>query len=359
MMPLAAVLDLARWAPSGDNTQPWRFAVDSSDRLTVFGHDTRTHCVYDLDGHPSQISLGALFETITLAATRFGLAVQIARREGSPDERPEFDVRFSNWSGLVEDPLVAHIPERRVHRRPLRLRRLSASEKSALERAVGKDFALIWFEGWPARARVAWLNFTAAKIRLTMPEAYRVHRDVIDWGTRSSVDRVPDAALGASAPTLMLMRWAMASWQRIAILNRCFAGTLAPRLELDLVPGLACAAHCVLVAERIPATVDDYIAVGRALQRFWLTATSLTLQFQPEYTPLIFARYAREGRHFTAIAPAIERAQATREALERLLGADVADRAVFMGRIGAGHPAQARSLRLPLEQLLTNGDQKL
>jgi hypothetical protein len=359
MMPLTAVLDLARWAPSGDNTQPWRFAVHGSDRLTVFGHDTRTHCVYDLDGHPSQISIGALLETISLAATRFGLATQSARSSDSPDERPVFELRFQSRPGLAEDPLVAHISQRRVHRRPLRLRRLSTAEKSALQRAVGEGFALIWFEGWIARARMAWLNFTAAKIRLTMPEAYRVHRDVIEWGAQSSADRVPDAALGASAPTLMLMRWAMVSWRRVAILNRFFAGTVAPRLELDLIPGLACAAHCVLVAERAPTTVDDYVAVGRALQRFWLTATSLSLQFQPEYTPLIFARYAREGRHFTTASPATERARATREALERLLGADVAERAVFMGRIGAGRPARARSLRLPLEHLLSSRDQKL
>ena len=209
------------------------------------------------------------------------------------------------------------------------------------------------------RAVAAFLNFTAAKIRLTTPEAYRVHRDVIEWSARSSADRVPDAALGASAPTLTLMRWAMASWRRIAILNRFFAGTLAPRLELDLVPGIACAAHCVLIAERAPKTVDDYVAAGRALQRFWLTATSLSLQFQPEYTPLIFARYAREGRYFTAVAPAVRRAQATGMALKRLLGTDFAERAVFMGRIGAGRPAQARSLRLPLEHLFASGDQKL
>ncbi|MEO8566569.1 MAG: thiamine biosynthesis protein ThiF, partial [Betaproteobacteria bacterium] len=140
MMPVDAVLDLARWAPSGDNTQPWRFAVESSDTLTVFGHDTRAHCVYDLDGHPSQISVGALLETIALASTRFGLATKIRRREGSPDTRPVFDVRFQRQPGLAEDPLVAHIPTRRVHRRPLSMRRLSAREKSDLERAVGGDF---------------------------------------------------------------------------------------------------------------------------------------------------------------------------------------------------------------------------
>jgi hypothetical protein len=352
MSSLVEILDLARWAPSGDNTQPWRFAIDAPDRITVFGHDTRAHCVYDLDGHPSQISLGALLESIALAATRFGLGTTVTRREGSPDERPVFDVLLRRENGLAEDALVAYIRERRVQRRPLRLRRLSEIERQALERAVEPDFRLIWFEGWSGRARIAWLNFASAKIRLTLPEAYQVHRDVIDWGVRVSEDRIPSAALGASTPTLILMRWAMASWKRIDFLNRYFAGTLAPRIELDLIPGLACAAHCVLVAQRAPTTADDYIAAGRALQRFWLTVTSLGLQFQPEYTPLVFARYARESVRFAASDRAMQQAQMIRATLDQLLGPDVAPRAVFMGRIGAGRPADARSMRLPLERLL-------
>ena len=352
MAALAEILDLARWAPSGDNTQPWRFAIEGPDRVTVYGHDTRAHCVYDLDGHPSQISLGTLLESIELAATRFGLRATVTRRTGSPDERPIFDVQFRSDAKLAEDALVACIGERRVQRRPLHMRPLTASEKQDLERAVEPDFQLIWFEGLRSRARMAWLNFTSAKIRLTLPEAYRVHRDVIEWKARFSERKVPDAALGASLPTLMLMRWAMASWERIAFLNRWLAGTVMPRVELDLIPGVACAAHCVLVARRPPSTLDDYVAAGRALQRFWLTATRLGLQFQPQYTPLIFARYARNEVSFAESSRALEQAQRVRAAVERLLGGDMASRAVFAGRIGAGRPATARSMRLPLDELL-------
>jgi nitroreductase len=288
MMPLRDVLDLARWAPSGDNTQPWRFAIEGDDRIAVHGHDTRETCVYDLDGHPSQISLGALLETIALAATRFGLTAQIVRRPGTRDTHPVFDVRF-RAEHTDEHPLVAHIVERRVQRRPMSRRSLTAAQKAALEQTLAPSHRAVWFEG-RRRATIARLAYASAKIRLTIPEAYRVHRDVIEWDASTSVDRVPSAALGASTASLRLMRWALASWRRVAFLNRFTAGTVMPRVELDLVPGLACAAHVVLVADRAPQTLDDYVAAGRALQRFWLTATSLGLQFQPEYTPLIFAR---------------------------------------------------------------------
>jgi nitroreductase len=351
MTRLAQILDLARWAPSGDNTQPWRFSMKSDDHITVYGHDTRAHCVYDLDGRPSQISLGALLETIVIAGTRFGVEASVRRRTGSSDDRPVFDVQLQQ-KAVAEDPLAAQIRERRVQRRPLHLRSLTAAEKRALEQAVAPGFRLAWFEGWSGRTRMAWLNFTNAKLRLTLPEAYPVHRDVIEWGARTSEGRIPSAALGASAPSLALMRWAMASWERLAFLNRYLGGTIAARLELDLLPGLACAAHCVLVAPRPPAALEDYVAAGRAVQRFWLTATGLGLQFQPQYTPLVFARYARDGVRFSATPDAMPQAEHILCVLEGLLGAEVARRAMFMGRIGAGKAAQARSLRLPLERLL-------
>ena len=74
------------------------------------------------------------------------------------------------------------------------------------------------------------------------------------------------------------------------MLNSYFAGAWMPRIQPDLVPALRCAAHFVIVADEVPETIDDYLNGGRALQRFWLTAAKLGLQFQPEMTPLIFSR---------------------------------------------------------------------
>ena len=79
------ILNLGRWAPSGDNTQPWRFEIVDDLRVVVHGFDTRDHCVYDLDGHPSQISLGALLETISIAASAHGLRVDSSRRSTLPN----------------------------------------------------------------------------------------------------------------------------------------------------------------------------------------------------------------------------------------------------------------------------------
>lgn len=344
------ILELARWAPSGDNTQPWRFSIVSSDHIVVNAFDTRDRCVYDLDGRASQVAVGALLETMRIAATASGRRIAISRRPGTPDRRPSFDVHLGPPDAVETDLLIGAIRHRCVQRRSLQTTALGAPRKSRLEQSVGPSSRIVWFEGARQKARMAWLATRSAKIRLTIPEAYAVHRDIIEWGARHSVDRVPDQALGAGPVSLAVMRWAMHSWARIDRMNRFAGGTVGPRIELDLIPALRCGAHFAIVADRVPETLDDFLAAGAAMQRFWLTATTLGLQLQPQYTPLVFARYARMGVCFTQVPAARRRASEVAIRMETLLPGQ-ASHVVFMGRLGEGPVAAARSTRRDLSEL--------
>ncbi|MEW5968138.1 MAG: molybdopterin biosynthesis protein MoeY [Pseudomonadota bacterium] len=350
LTPVDRVLEFARWAPSGDNTQPWRFEVRDAHRVLIHGHDTRDHCVYDLDGHGSHLALGTLLETIAIAAATEGCRADVAYRPDSPDEAPLFDVTLVPSSDVVPDPLAPAIRTRAVQRRPMRARRLAAAEKRALEAAVQPGYRVLWLETAAQKWAAARLLFANSKLRLTMREAYEVHRQIIEWDARFSTDRIPDRSLGLDPLTLKLMRWVMGSWERVRFFNAYLAGTLAPRIQLDLVPALACGAHFVLVAERPATTLIDYVEAGRRLQRFWLTAEHLGLKLQPEVTPLIFARYLREGRRFTAQADIVAAAAPMAGQLRALLAGNL-ENAVFMGRIGAGRDAASRSLRKTLAEL--------
>lgn len=344
------ILDLARWAPSGDNTQVWRFEILGPDHLVVHCFDTREDCVYDLDGHPSQISYGALLETMSIAATRFGLSTEVKRLEGGAPTEAKFEVRFVEDGAVAPSPLLPAITARTVQRRPMSTKPLTEEQKRALEEAVGPGFHLMWIEGAGPKLRTARLMFDNAKLRLTMPEAYEVHRRIIDWNAQRSPDKVPDQALGVDAATLKLMKWAMVSWRRLSTMNTLM-GTWAPRLQMDLLPGLACAAHFVLKAKQEPKTIDDYVEAGRAVQRFWLTLTHLGLFMQPEMTPLIFSKYVREGRQFTQLPGLQERAARLEKQAAALIGADGLY-PVYMGRLGAGPAPLARSERRPLAELM-------
>lgn len=346
------ILEQARWAPSGDNSQPWRFEMLGADHIRVHGFDTRSHCVYDLQGHASQLSLGALLETLDIAASGEQLSTHIERDPDALETAPVFDIHLSDAPRREPDPLLPYIPIRQVQRQRLRTTPLNQREKAALEAAVGSDYSVAWFEGWRERWRMARLWFRNAGLRLTLPEAYPTHRDIIDWSHIRSEDRIPAKSLGASPLTLFLMRWALKRWNRVRFLNRYLAGTLMPRVEMDLLPALGCGAHFALVAAAPPQTIDDYVAAGRATQRFWLTAARLGLLLQPAYTPLVFHEYVQHDVDFTAEPGKRQQAAEIAAALERQLGADTAGRTVFLGRIGHGTTPTSRSVRQPLAALL-------
>lgn len=354
---LLKILDLARWAPSGDNTQPWRFEIIGNDQVLVHGFDTREWCVYDLDGRASQMAVGALLETFRLAGTLHGVRVDWRRLDDHRDETHlRFDVRLTDTKEIVADPLAQAIKTRCVQRRTYSDKPLPPEDCERLESTIAPHFSVRWFASPAERRRMAWLMFENANIRLTCPEAYAVHKSIIDWGQTYSNDRIPEYAVGVDRLTGKLMRWVMASWRRVDFFNRYLMGTVMPRIQLDLLPGLRCAAHFALVAPYPLDTVERAVAAGGAMQRFWLGATMAGLQLQPEMTPVIFSRYVRDGIKFSQSQKVMSMATALSGKLANQMQDIDPSKVIFIGRCGFGNPATSRSLRLELDELIWHGD---
>lgn len=352
--PLERILELARWAPSGDNTQPWRFEILNEDKLVIHGSDTREWCVYDLEGRASQLAIGALLENISIAATGEGKAVEFSIREDAPETAPTIDVTLSDAAsdvGTAPHPLLPFIKRRVTQRRPFSSAPLSALDREHLENSVAPGYRVVWIDTAASKRDMARLLFKNAHIRLTIPEAYEVHKRIIEWDATFSEDRLPDKAVGLDPLNLKTMRWAMQSWNRIVFVNRYFAGTVLPRIVLDLIPALKCAAHFMIVADHEPTSLQEFVAAGRAMQRFWLTATSRGLQLQPEMTPLIFSTYVRRDIAFSQDHKALQTARILKDQLDRIVGEENSLAGVFMGRVGYGRPPVSRSTRLPLSRL--------
>jgi len=343
MTPIEQVLDLARWAPSGDNSQPWRFQITGERSCIVHAFDTRRHCVYDLTGGPSQIAVGGMLETARIAATGLSLRTEVTCLS-SDDEHPRFELALLDDPGAQPDPLLPYITTRCTHRRPYSRRPLTGAEKATLQASVGPSYTLHWIEG-PKRSDMARLLFASAKIRLTIPEAYAVHCSVIEWHSRYSETKIPDQAVGLDPAGLALMRWAMKSWSRTRILSVYLGGTLLPRLQLDLLPGLGCAAHVMLLAPQAPSGLHDNLRAGAAVQRLWLQTTMLGLQHQPEMTPVIFAGYHRSALSFSSEKHAIAAAAAIDARMQAMAAPHPLERVVWLGRVGEAKPPSARSIR--------------
>ena len=357
---LLRMLDLARWAQSGDNEQSWRFEVQSQTRLSVqlIGHGTDD--VYDYDGRPTLMSLGCLVENLRLAASRFGRTLEW-RYEASPGGAGGglLHVELAEVASRAEDPLCDFIDVRSVDRRRYRLRPLSPRQKQALTHALGEEFAVRWCESAAERWRATAINRSACRLRLSLRETNLVHRRIIDWDHAYSPDRVPVLSISASALTRRVMRWALADVRRAQFISKLPGGTLLPQWEAEILPGMACAAHFLLLRRATPAAADRdaaTIRAGQALQRFWLTATSLGLALQPSVATLSFAYYGREGVVFSSDDQALPQARRLAERFNRLCIAHDArhEEVVFSGRIGTPQPQppRSRSIRRPLADLM-------
>lgn len=352
---IAKIINLARWAPSGDNAQPWRFEIIDGDRFSAQIHvEGEAHNIYDFnDGQPTLISAGFMLETARIAATSFGRRLTW-RYVGREQTGHRIEVSAPKDSSVAADPLLPFISTRSVDRTPYRTDKLTAEHKAALEQALGDAFEIQWCESLSDRLRASLLNMKATDIRLRLREAYEVHTRILDWKAPFSTDGVPAASVGLDPLTFALMRWVMRDWRRVAFMNKYLAGTLMPRLQLDLLPGIRCAAHFyVREREQVAQSGTDltrFLTTGAALQRFWLTATRLGLSLQPGLAPLCFAHYARSGVHATGEATRLE---ALSRSFDRQFPANP-ENTLFAGRIGrpAG-PSAGRSLRRSLEQLIT------
>lgn len=346
------ILEAARWAPSGDNAQPWQFRIENDSDVNVSIHCEHGNVYEYRDGEPTLISAGTLLENIVIAAPTFGRAASW-RYLGQLGGTHRIAVRLANDT-LPPHALYDAIWRRSVDRRAYRMRALPPDAKTQLAEAAGPDVTVEWHEAFAERRKVAALTNLATDIRLRIPEAYEVHRRIVDWDRRQSPDGIPSSALGLDAMTVKMMRWSMASWARTDFGNR-MGSTFFAGLQMDVVPGIFSAAY---FAFRLPGVaagqerVVQLLRAGQAVQRFWLTATTLGLAMQPCQAVLAFSHYGAAGEAFTVNAR--ERIKAAHLAVETAQVLNRPEELVFLARIGfpVSRPQTSRSIRKPLAALI-------
>lgn len=348
------ILNMARWAPSGDNAQPWRFRILDEETVEVHLRPQDRANPYEYrDGEPILLAGGMLLESLGIAASGWGRRMEWAVADGVRQLR--LTLRFPPDAGVEPDPLLSYIPLRSVNRGAYRMRPLADHEKAALSAALGEDLALTWHETFRRRLKMAHLSALATGIRLRAEETFRIHRGVIDWNASHSPHGVPAAATGLWRSSLPLMRWAMQRWSRMRLLN-LLGGTAAAALQMDYVPGMASGAYFSIRPSTTAAVVagpERLLAYGRSLQRFWLTATRLGLAVQPAMAMLIFADLGASSTDFTADEGVRRRARALGRRFEHWIGVKPAG-LLFAGRIGQPRRKLplVRSSRRPLSQLM-------
>jgi hypothetical protein len=374
LKPIEEVFEYAKWAPSGDNMQPLRIEVLTDLTCVIHGSDTRDHVVYDLEGNASKLALGAFIENCKIASQSINYEQTVDlttnKEEKAPDHEeyslyPTFTLTLTPAKEKLEQhTLFPYIKTRCVQRKRMGTKPLTVIEKQKLTDALPKGYSIIWKETLAERWAVAKFMYGNATTRFSMKEGYDVHSKIMEFTPISqdssaekncnstfSKDKLPAKSLGIDPITIALTKWTLASWPRFRFLDKYLGGTTVPKLLLDVATSMKSCAHFIIIADAEPKSLEDYLAAGAAMQRFWLKATQLQLGFQPEQTPVIFSEYLRNRVDFTTDEFTKKNVISIDKDFKSLIGEEKVKRAVFMGRLGRTTTPTSRSVRLSLDEL--------
>ncbi|CAG0944343.1 nitroreductase [Geobacter sp.] len=343
------LLEAAISAPSGDNCQPWRFEV-RGEQIRIFNLPDRDTSLFNYRQRASLVAHGALLENLTIAAGAAGYRAEIAffPETASPDLVATVDL-LPGADGAGR--LVRAIPLRCTNRRRYDGAPLTDDERRALITAGdGLPGTVVLTRPRSEQAAVA--DIIALNDRLVF-ENQHLHAflfDHIRWDDREArvtLDGLDIKTLDLAPPDRIMFPM-LKNWPLVKVLasfgvSRIIAGNARKQAM----------SAGALGAVVIPDNSDlSYVNAGRIMERVWLEATGLGLSFQLMTGITFLMQRVADGETEHLSPDHVKLVRDGRAKLESIVGTR-GGVAAIMFRVGRSTPPSARSLRIPLERVVS------
>ena len=261
-------------APSGHNTQPWKFE-NTDDGIIIHPDFSRALPVVDKDNHALYISLGCAIENIIISASVKGLESKIYYPE---DAKGSIMILFNsaNASNVKTDPLFESITSRQVNRSKYSDKIVSNEDLQMLNSSFKfQGISLLLLNGKTSFANVIPLIIEGNNLQFNNKQFVN---ELTSWFrySKSEAEKTKDglwtAAMGLPNMGKLIGNMVMK--------NFVPAKSEAKRIQdiLEHTQGLA-----IFISDK--DDVASWINIGRAFQRFGLTATKLGISHAHLYMP--------------------------------------------------------------------------
>ena len=260
---LLFLIEQAVKAPSGHNTQPWIFRISETE-IDICPDYSRALPVVDPDNRELFVSLGCAAENLCIAASHMGYRTTVTVAEDGT-----ICIRLDRQSDVTPSPFFAQIALRQTNRRVYDGRTIPAADIDQLRAVEVAPSVHVHFykRGTPAFNAIAELIYRGNSLQM-QDDAFKAelrswmrynkkHRDAQHDGLSYDVFGAPN-----------LPRF---------ISENVIAGALNERSQnRGDRKKIALASHLILLTSR-NNLVEQWVALGRTLERLLLTSTEMGL----------------------------------------------------------------------------------
>lgn len=347
------ILDCARFAPSGDNAQPWKFEIVKKHNIILHFYRDQNN-FYEQLSYSLYITAGTLLKNIEIAASKHGLEYKITSIQ-EISSKILIMIEFSKQgydSNVISNKhsLYEFIKTRTCNRGKYKLKKIKFQSKDYLEQIFKDNFTIMWKDTFLERLKASNLVMKSTKYRMCSKLAFEVNKRILSWDKEDSIDKIPVQGLPLTYLSKKIIKFLLYHEKLYWIMQK-IGGYIMPQIELDLIPAIFSSSFFIIFSNKSEKDmkIDDWLILGKQIQEFWLIATSENLFIQPLYVPIAFNNY-----YLNKINPdkSNKFEKVSSEIHDCLDGICQSKYPVFMGRIGYAKENRCRSLRKPLESLI-------
>ncbi len=355
-----ALVKAAITAPSGCNSQPWRFIFEDKN-LYLIMDNSRLSSFLDYNNSASFLALGAAKENLVLKAHAMGLEVSVEEFPDATYENLAVVFRFFTNASKTKLPLAPHqfdglsdaiftrLTNRTVNGNKKINSTLLHQIKETGESIAGAKVLLT--EDKNTMSEIGELMAKIDRILITHPEGHHGFVNEIRWNDEDAnrtKDGLDIATIDLTAGEAAGFRIAK-NWSVVKTLNTWGGGGVFEKLTRKCVAGAS-----ALGLLTMPGNDNrNYYESGISMERSWLFANKHGISFQP-MTALTFMLHRLEHGKGESLSPAnIKDLNIIKNEFYRLFSLDLQLHPVMLFRLLIAGEPKVKSQRRPLNEVLS------
>ncbi len=338
------LLARAVFAPSGENSQPWRFKLQG-DKLYIYNLPHRDNPVYNYRQRGSYFAHGALIQNILLLAPEYGLRVEPILFPDSNNDELVAKLAIFTLGFKQADPLTDFIEKRATNRKPYD-NKLLTEEESKIISAVGEKFTDLEFKIIIEEEEKKKIGHLASTCDRLMLEHKPLHNSIfanICWTEKEEKNKRTGLYLKAMAlkPPQEIVFRLLRYWPIANLFKKIGFPKVVAKENAKLY-----STGSIFLAVVVRPEKEIFVHAGQAIQLLWLGLTRKGISAHPLAALAYLAAHVNDEVVNTFGIEHVKEIKKNYSQLEEIVGIKTGKTLAMMLRIGYGGEAPATSSRL-------------